>query len=103
MPGKKRTTILGKDQKALRSQPHSRLARATLDQPLKDTAGAEHRIDVRMDVTAAGNALEFRLHLDNRTDGKVREAWYPMIGGLAGFAARESPPMACSGFRRPNR
>jgi len=91
MPGKKRTTILGKDQKlsGVSRTPDSLALR--WDQPLKDTAGAEHRIDVRMDVTAAGNALEFRLHLDNRTDGKVREAWYPMIGGLAGFAAPGKP------------
>ena len=61
MPGKKRTTILGKDQKLSGVSRTPDSLALGWDQPLKDTAGAEHRIDVRMDVTAAGNALEFRL------------------------------------------
>ena len=38
-----------------------------------------------MEVKAVGNELQFGLHLDNGTDGKVKEAWYPLIGGLSKF------------------
>ena len=92
MPGKKRATILGKDQKLTNVRRTSNSLVLDWNGPLKDTAGEEHRIAVRMDVKAVGNGLEFRLHLDNRTDGKVKEAWYPLIGGLAKFGARASLP-----------
>ena len=44
-----------------------------------------------MDVTAAGNALEFGLHLDNGTDCKIQEVLYPMIGGLTKFGPPGKP------------
>ena len=82
----------GQGSKALRESAVRPTALAlSWNGPLKDTAGAEHEIAVRMDVKAAGNALEFRLHLDNGTDGKVKEVWYPMIGGLARFGAPGKP------------
>jgi len=91
MPDKKTVAILGKDQKLSGVNRTSDSLILSWNGPLKDTAGGEHKVAVRMDVKAAGNALKFGLHLDNRTDGKVREAWYPMIGGLSKFGAPGKP------------
>jgi hypothetical protein len=91
MPGKKTATILGKDQKLSGVSRTPDSLALSWNQALKDTAGAEHKLAVRMDVKGAGNGLEFRLHLDNRTDGKVKEVWYPLIGGLASFGAPGKP------------
>ena len=86
MPDKKTATILGKDQRLSGVERTSDGLTLRWNGPLKDTAGAEHKAVVRMDVKAVGNSLEFGLHLENHADGKVRKAWYPMIGGLAKFA-----------------
>jgi hypothetical protein len=91
MPDKKTVTILGKDQKLSGVNRTSESLVLSWNGPFKDTAGGEHKVAVRMNVKIAGNALEFGLHLDNRTDGKVREAWYPMIGGLSNFGASGKP------------
>ncbi len=71
--------------------------------PLKDMAGVKHAVAVRMEVKAVYNELQFGLHLDNGTDAKVKEAWYPLIGGLSKFVRRESLPTECSGFQLPVR
>ena len=92
LPGNRRATILGKDQRLSGVSRTPDALALSWTKPLRDTAGGEHRIAVRMDVKAAGNALEFRLYLDNQTAGKVKEVWYPMIGGLAGFGAPENLP-----------
>ena len=103
MPDKTTATIMGRDQKLSGvSRTPDGLA-LSWNGPLKDTAGAEHKIAVRMDVKAVGNELQFGLHLDNGTNGKVKEAWYPMIGGLTKFGDRESRLTACSGFQPPVR
>jgi len=44
-----------------------------------------------MDVKATGSELQFGLHLDNGSDGKVTEVRYPMIGGLGNFGAPGKP------------
>lgn len=78
-------TILGKDQ---RLSDHRQLGgRLSLfwNGPLNDTAGVQHNLSVRMDISLA-NSLEFRAHVDNNTDSKVQEVWYPLIGGLTDFA-----------------
>lgn len=84
---KKTATIMGKDQKL---SDVTRTADGLVlkwNGPLKDTAGAEHKIAVRMEVKAVGNELQFGLHLDNGTDCKVQEACYPLIGGLTKVGA----------------
>jgi len=86
-PDKKTFTILGKDQKLSKVNRMSGGVELRWDGPFKDTAGAEHQIDVRMNVKSADNCLQFGLHLDNRTSNKINEAWYPMIGGLTKFGA----------------
>jgi hypothetical protein len=91
MPNRKEVTILGKDQKLSSVRHPSDGLVLNWNGPLHDAAGAEYQLAVRMEVRARGNALEFGLHVDNRTDGKVREAWYPLIGGLTKFGAPGQP------------
>lgn len=91
MPDAETADILGKDQKlsTIRRTPDGLVL--SWDGPLKDTMGREHKITVRMDVTLADSELQFGLRLDNNTAHKVKEAWYPMIGGLASFGAPGKP------------
>jgi hypothetical protein len=91
LPDKKTLTILGKDQKL--SGVNRTAAGLTLNWggPLKDTAGAEHKLAVRMEIKAAGNELQFGLHLDNGSAYKVREVCYPLIGGLDKFGVPGQP------------
>lgn len=91
-PDKKKITIIGKHQKLSSVKRTSDGLSLTWNGPLKDTAGAEHKITVRMDVKLTGNTLEFTLHLDNHTENIIREAWYPIIGGLSRFGAPGQPP-----------
>ena len=83
--------ILGRDQPL--SSFHLDRTRLSLrwDGPLRDTSGTNHDLSVRMEVAAVGGSLEFRLHCDNRTAGKVQEAWYPLVGGLTRFGLPGQP------------
>jgi hypothetical protein len=84
-------TILGKDQKL---SSVSRAADGLVlkwDGPLNDTTGTTHKIAVRMDVKAAGNELQFSLHLDNGSGCRVQEARYPLLGGLYRFGLPGKP------------
>jgi hypothetical protein len=81
-PDKTAITVLGKDQKLSSFHQHRGKLSLHWDGPLRDAAGLEHDVGVRMDVVAAGSSLEFALHLENRTAYKVQEAEYPLIGGL---------------------
>ena len=91
LPDKNTATILGKDQKLSKVERTEDNLSLHWEGPLKDTGGAEHKIAVRIDVTAAGNELGFTLHLENGTDAKVREVLYPKIGGLAKFGPPGKP------------
>jgi hypothetical protein len=85
MPDRKTPTIVGKDQKLSGVSRTSDGLTLSWNGPLKDAAGVEHKITVRMDVKAVDNEIQFGLHLDNGTAGKIKEARYPMIGGLSKF------------------
>jgi hypothetical protein len=91
LPDNKTATVVGKDQKLSGARLVGDRLALTWGGPLKDTAGAEHKIAVRIDVAAADNALSFSLHLDNQSKCKVREVLYPMIGGLAKVGAPGKP------------
>jgi hypothetical protein len=83
LPDNKTATVIGKDQKLSDAALASDKLTLTWAGPLKDTSGDEYNISVRIDVTAADNALSFSLHLDNQSKCKVKDVLYPMIGGLA--------------------
>jgi hypothetical protein len=91
MPDKKTVAILGRDQKLSGVSRTSDSLTLRWNGPLKDTAGDGHKIAVRMDVKAAGNELQFGLHLDNGSNCKVKEVLYPIVGGLSGFGAPGRP------------
>ena len=91
LPDKKTSTIRGKDQRLSRISRSADGLVLSWDGPLTDTADVKHKIAVRMEVKASGNALEFGLHLENHTPFKVRDICYPMIGGLTGFGAPGKP------------
>ncbi len=91
MPDKKTATIMGKDQKLSGVNRASDGLVLKWNGPLKDIAGVKHAIAVRMEVKTVDNELQFGLHLDNGTDSKVKEAWYPLIGGLSKFGAPGKP------------
>jgi hypothetical protein len=79
-------TILGKDQALSQSRVDGGTLTMDWKGPLKDPTGAEHNISVRMNITATAGGLTFGLHVTNGSQAKVQEAWYPLIGGLTGFA-----------------
>lgn len=91
LPENKTATIFGKDQKLSNVDSTDNGLAFHWEGPLKDTTGAEHKISVRMDVAAAGNALEFKLHLENGTDCKIKEVMYPIVGGLEKFGPPGQP------------
>jgi hypothetical protein len=91
LPGNKTVTILGREQYLTEVTRRSGGITLKWNGPLKDTEGASHDIAVRMEVQTSGDALEFKLHLDNRSAGKIRSASYPLIGGLAKFGSPGKP------------
>jgi len=91
MPEKKTATIPGRDQRLSGVVRSANGLQLNWNGPLKDTEGKEHNIAVHIEVKASGNALDFTLHVDNRADGKINEASYPIIGGLAAFGAPKEP------------
>ena len=88
LPGNKTVTILGREQYLTEVTRRSGGIMLKWNGPMKDTEGAAHAVAVRMEVQTSGNALEFKLHLDNGTAGKIRSASYPVVGGLA----KSGPP-----------
>jgi len=88
---KKNKLILGRSQRlAALSRTGSGLDLAW-NGPLADNEGGVHSLRVRMEIRLAGPWLEFRLFLHNDTAHRVAEAWYPLVGGLAGFASGQGP------------
>src|ERR1035438_5061627 len=80
-------TVLGKDQALSESRVDNGTMTLEWKGPLQDAAGAGHDVAVRMTITATTGGLTFGLHVTNRSQVKVREVSYPMIGGLTGFAS----------------
>ena len=94
LPDKKTAVIFGKDQKLKRTEHNGSKLTLYWDGPLTDSAGAEYDIPVRMEITADGASVTFQLFLENRTQYKVREVWYPFVGGLMHFAGLGETPDA---------
>jgi len=90
-PDKSTLTILGKDQKLSRVSRSADGLVLTWDGPLKDTAGKEYKVAVRLGLKLVGNEVQFSFHLDNGTACKVQEARYPMLGGLGEFGLPGKP------------
>jgi hypothetical protein len=91
LPGGKSAIILGREQNLTESTLSSGGITLQWKGPLKDTTGLLHGVSVRMVVQTSGNDLEFKLHLDNRSLGKVSSVSYPLIGGLPMFGSPGKP------------
>src|ERR1017187_9491986 len=85
-PDRTTVMVLGKDQALSESRVDGGTMTLGWKGPLKDAAGAGHDISVRMTITATAGGLTFGLHVTNGSQAKVQEAWYPLVGGLTGFA-----------------
>ncbi len=92
MPGGESAIVRGKDQKLAKVRRFDNGLALRWDGPLKDTAGTDHKIAVRMDVRAIDEELQFQLHLDNHAACTVLQTKYPMIGGLKNFGPLGRPP-----------
>jgi hypothetical protein len=88
---KKSRTILGRNQPLSNASAVDGGLDLTWAGPLTDTEGGTHRLPVRMEIRLSETTLQFRLFLENQTPHRVAEAWYPVVGGLAGFAADSGP------------
>ena len=86
-PDRTTVMVLGKDQALSESRVDGGTMTLGWKGPLKDAAGAGHDISVRMTITATAGGLTFGLHVTNGSPVKVQEAWYPLVGGLTGFAS----------------
>ena len=82
-PEKKVAVIFGKDQKVSRVERAGDKLALYWDGPLSDSAGVSYDIPVRLEIAADGASLTFQLFLENRTQYKVRDAFYPYVGGFA--------------------
>src|SRR5262249_6573158 len=90
-PDRSTVPILGKDQRLSGVVPTPAGLALRWDGPLIDALHGEHPFTVRMNVEVAGKELRFQLQFDNHTGDKVKEAWYPMIGGLSRFGPPGKP------------
>lgn len=79
---KSTVTVTGRDQKLSGSASEHGALHLRWDGPLKDTEGTEHDIAVRMRIGVDSGAARFTLELDNKSNCRIREAWYPFVGGL---------------------
>ena len=82
---KRQKMILGRKQKLSPVSKPSDGLELTWNGPLADTEGGSHPIRTRMEIRLADSGLEFRFFLQNDTQYKVAQVWYPVIGGLLGF------------------
>ena len=55
--------------------------------PLVNAQGA-FDLDVTMHIEFAGEAIHFRIEVANRSEHRVAEVWYPVLGGLLGLGER---------------
>ena len=82
--------IQGKDQTLSSSQQTKESLTLWWNGPLRDTQGISHNLRVTFDIKFVKESIEFRLSVRNRTQHKVAEVWYPLIGGLMGFGTPEN-------------
>jgi hypothetical protein len=82
---KKNKVILGRSQKLSAASKSGSGLDLAWNGPLADREGGTHSLRVRMEIRLTGPWVQFRLFLQNDTAHRVTEAWYPLVGGLAGF------------------
>ena len=68
------------------------------DAPLTDDVGAPQNLTVTMVIRSAGEGVEFVLAVENRTDARLAEVGYPVLGGLTGIGRREDTEQLGGGW-----
>ncbi|MBI2191886.1 MAG: hypothetical protein HYU36_07875 [Planctomycetes bacterium] len=84
LPGLQANEILGAGQKLTRLALSPGRARLHWSGPLVNRAG-RFDLGVTLWIELAGDAIEFRLDVENCTKWALAEAWYPVLGGLHGL------------------
>lgn len=64
--------------------------------PLVNGRGETFPIAVRMMIDFVGEALHFRLEVENHADLQIAEVWYPLLGGLTGLGDGEERKGTCA-------
>ncbi|MBI2914985.1 MAG: hypothetical protein HYY08_03555 [Firmicutes bacterium] len=88
LPDTEANYILGKEQRLTGADKNDNWITLRWEGPLDNPLGSWD-IGVTMRVSFAGPAVEFRLDGDNRTQYRLAEAWYPILGGLKGLGDRQ--------------
>ena len=79
--------IFGCEQRLTTIEQDSNGAALRWESPLINSRG-EFDIDVVMRIAFVDEAVEFRLSVKNRSESRLAEVWYPILGGLTGFGER---------------
>ncbi len=94
-PDKKTSCIYGRDQKLASFKNAGDTLELKWKSPLKDPEGVEYHIDAQMDIAVDDSgALRFGFRAINNTEYKIKEIWYPFVGGFKNFGASEKEPDA---------
>ena len=97
-PDNTTVAVLGKDQALSTGRVDGRTMTLGWDGPLKDAAGGDHAISVRMTITAVDRGFTFGLHADNRSAvlAKVRNTPKCKFAELHPGACGEHPTHCCA-------
>jgi len=76
--------ILGKEQRLTSTEKRANGMTLRWNGPLTNPRG-DFNLDVAMSIEFVKETIEFRLDVHNRTQYKVAEVWYPILGGIMGI------------------
>jgi hypothetical protein len=80
--------ILGKKQALTSAEQIGNGMTLRWDGPLKNPCG-DFDLDVAMKIEFVDSTIEFRMEVNNQTQCKLAEVWYPLLGGLTGIGERK--------------
>ena len=81
--------ILGKDQRLTTIEEKPNGLTLGWAGPLRNHAGDPFDLTVVMKIEFEGDAVKIDMNVRNRTEHKLMEAWYPILGGLTGLGERK--------------
>jgi hypothetical protein len=98
--------IFGKEQRLTSVEQTANGMTLRWNGPLTNQRG-DFDLDVVMRIELVGNQVQFRINVHNRTEYKVAEVWYPILGGTMGIGGeaderRSTKAMIPSGFSQWN-
>ncbi|MDQ1329115.1 MAG: hypothetical protein QG641_2404, partial [Candidatus Poribacteria bacterium] len=84
LPNLEANYIIGKEQRLSSIEQSANGAILRWNGPLTNLQG-EFDLDVDMKIEFVEQRIEFRIIVNNRTQYKLAEVWYPMLGGFTGI------------------